>query len=221
MTVAGGGIATLDDNTLDGFMLGDGSAAIWQVGTALKTGLTAGAAKTLTSTAKSIIETSGDGKRMLFSALDPVAPADTVDIVSIDTTTAAQPGVPIVPTATVVPVGFSATGSHALYLGDLGATGAKLKAKLAVGGPEINVAADVVGGIVPPSGTGVVVPTNPTKAGSVTLVELSYVDIVAGGPPAPISDSIPLSGGYVFSGKKLVYFRLAATNAGIFVADLP
>ena len=47
VTVAGGGITTLDDNTLDGFMLGDGSAAIWQVGTALKTGLTAAGAKTL------------------------------------------------------------------------------------------------------------------------------------------------------------------------------
>ena len=57
--------------------------------------------------------------------------------------------------------------------------------------------------------------------GNTTLVNLSFVDIVAGGAPAAINDSIPLSGGFVFSGKKLVYFRVAPTNAGVFVTDLP
>jgi hypothetical protein len=97
---------------------------------------------------------------------------------------------------------------------------ATLKAKLAIGGPEIVVASGVVGGLVPPTGTGVVLPTDPTKAGNTTLVSLSYVDIVAGGPPAAINDAIPLSGGFVFSAKKLVYpasrRRTPASSSRIF-----
>jgi hypothetical protein len=56
--------------------------------------------------------------------------------------------------------------------------------------------------------------------GQITLLDLSFVDTVAGGTPAIIATSVP-DGGFDFSGKKLVYFRVAATGAGLYVVDLP
>ena len=77
----------LDDNTVDGFMLDDGSAAIWQVGTRAEDRPHRGRREDAHEHREVDPRHAAlDGKRMLFNSLDPVAPDDTVDIRSIDTT---------------------------------------------------------------------------------------------------------------------------------------
>jgi hypothetical protein len=228
LTLAAGGAtattANLEAATDFGFMIGDGSAAIYMSGTTLKRG-TAIAAPVITTLATGVtnlLDSSKDGTKLLVSTGAPSVD-DLIDIHSINTTTAAQTPAAVVATATTIPIGFNATGAHALYLTDPTATGGKLKSKPIAGGAETVLDPDAFDGYVVPTGTGVVALTKPVQAaqGDPIFVTISHIDSATGGTPAAIADSVPMQGGFFFSGKKLVYFRIAAAGAGLYVVDLP
>jgi len=224
VTVAGPTIAPVEGATDFGFMLNDGSAAIYKTATTMKaaTAVATPVIKTLATGVKELLFSSADGTKMLVSTLDPAGTDELIDIRSIDSSTANQTPAPIVATATTLPLGLNGAASHAVYLTDLTATSGKLKSKpLAAGGAEKVLTSDAYDGYIPSTGSGVIVINKIDDTGDTVLTSLSHVDSVAGGTPQAISDSVPMDGGYIVSGKKLVYVRLKSPGGGLFVTDLP
>lgn len=220
--VAGNTSVALEDGTaLTGFVSDDGSAVVYRTATGglkrASTGATP-APKTLFAGAKTLLDTSNDKTRILTRTLDPAG--GLIDIRSVDTTTENQTPKDIVATATARPIGFSGSGTQAVYLTDVTDTGNKLKSKPSTGGTERELAQNVEGVAVAPQGDGLVLLENGQAQGQLTLFSVRYVNAATGAASAKIADGVPDSGFAVVK-KKLVYTTIAQTGAGLYVADLP
>jgi hypothetical protein len=111
---------TLDGGTEDGFMLSDGTAVIYRTASTVMRATTS-EAPTRTSlvdgvaAVRGLLAVSGDQRHLMFNSLPPAGANRLVDIRIIDTSTPSQIPIDAVPTATAAPIGFTGTGTHALY----------------------------------------------------------------------------------------------------------
>jgi hypothetical protein len=203
-----------------GFVSDDGSAVLYRTTAGVRRTATAAVApKTIVADAKSILGTASDKSRILVRKLDPAS--GLVDILSADTTTENQTPKDIVATAAARPFGFTGANDRVVYLSDVTATTNKLQSQPAAGGTPKEIAKDISGVALAPTGEGVIVIENMQMQGQLELFDLRYIDAVSGDTSGKITDGVPASNFVVTKTKKLVYNRLAAMGGGIFVADLP
>ncbi len=224
----GAPVAVLDPSTVDGFMLNDGSAAIYRTTEAGVAGIRRGTAVASPVKTTLVAEPaqpsqltlagkSADATKLLLTTLTPVD--DLTDVKVADVSTANQTPVAIVATASARPIGFTRGGTHVVYLTDLTANGNTLKARPVAGGAEITIAQNIAALGFGPGGWVVIVDNEKVVDADLSTFDLKTMDLTKGGQPALVSSNA-LSDFYV-TGQKVVYTKVAQQGAGIYAADLP
>lgn len=227
VAMPGAPFATLDPNTVDGFMLDDESAAIYRTTEAGVAGIRRGTAvaapvkTTLVAEPALPSQLALAGKnvgttKILLTTLAPVD--ELTDVQVADVTTANQTPTAIVPTATARPIGFTRGGTHVLYLTNVTENGNALKAKPVGGSAEIAVAQNIAALAFGPGGWVVLVDNEKAVNADLSTFDLKTVDLTKGGQPTLVSSNA--LGDFYVSGQKLVYTKLQQ-GAGIYAADLP
>ena len=164
-----------------------------------------------------------DKSHILIRKLARVAPAGEVprtDINVIDTTTAAQTPTVILPTATGLVAGFTATNSHLIFQTEVSAQGlGKLKVRgLAAGGADRDVAAAALLARPLPTGTKGLFVDNPKQVGDGVTVDVKVFDAAATAAPTTVVAGVDPF--FEISGTKLVYVKPGATG-GLYASDIP
>jgi hypothetical protein len=234
VTVAGVVVADIEDNVGSGVLSDDGmkvyyrtSALAYRVAATTNNGTPASApagAVTLVANGgyPGTIDVAPDRGHTLFRKLTPVGgqnEATRVDINLIDTVTPGQSGTALVPTATGIPVGFTATSTHVLYVTAASAQGlGDLKSRTIAGGDVRDVASGVAQATPLNTGTKALFWNNLQPSGQSAVGDLSVFDAANANAPTRIAQLVDPS--WDFSGTKIVYSRQGATG-GVYVADIP
>lgn len=222
--------ANLDNDTQDGLMLDDGTAAVYRVQNTAGTTkairhATAIAAPVITdlvaTSAEGLLAVSLDQKHVLYNTLAATA-AGLVDIHSLGT--APPPATAaIVATATAFPFGFTGDNTTVLYQTDVDATGiGKLKAQPVAGGTEKLLASSIFDVRPLATGTRMIVLANPKTdmTTMLTSVDLSLADSASAAAPVPLAATVQADG-FEVSGTHLVFTRFGAMGAGLYSMPLP
>lgn len=214
-------VALEDGVALAGFLTDDGSSIVYRTTTGgirrASTGPTP-APKTLVAAAKSFLGVSPDQTKLFFRTLDAVN--NLIDIATSDATTENQTPKALVSTASTRPVGLTGAGDFIVYLTDLSANGNTLKSQPTIGGAEQTLTSNIAAAAPALAGEGIVLLVDPVQRSNVVYTSLKYVNAKTGDVSNVFADNVP-QGGVAFTKDKIVYSKVAATGAGIFVATMP
>lgn len=216
--VASATVTPLENNVIGGFMLPDGSSAVYATAQAVKK---SGATPTVLATTpvRRLAALGSNGKRVFFSSL-PAGAGGLSDLRSLDTAAAGAPA-DLVATATGLFSGILGGGDFVMYRTGVDPTGkGTLASKPAAGGNEVVLSTSAYGAIGIPSTTGVLVATKvDTTPAEVPFATLEYLDGATGGTPTTVSTDA-LVNAWAVSGKTFVFTRIG-TEAGVYAAALP
>ncbi|HVJ90945.1 MAG TPA: hypothetical protein VM580_14175, partial [Labilithrix sp.] len=214
-------------NVADGYMLPDASSALFITNSGALKKVAVGAPQSISTLigayVRGLLGVSGDNKKVLFHRQDFDPDTMLSDINVLDHT--AMPLTPsaVVPTRTALPIGFTGSSSHVVFLDNITENGGVLKSRPTGGGATKDLVASV-GALTVGTGSGVVYLANPAQVGSIedgfTVVELGYVDAATGSKGEMFADSVP-EGEFALKGKRLVYSRFASQGSGIWATTLP
>jgi hypothetical protein len=216
---AASSVALEDVASTAGFLLDDGSAVVYRTAVGMRRASTgaAPAPKTLVAGAKALVAVTKDQTRMFFAN----APTQNgLDIQTADTTTENQTAKALVAGSTAQPLGLTATNAFFVYL-----EANKLKSQPVAGGAEKDLTLPkVAGAAVSGAGNGLILLTDPKTQGQapnqITLVSLQYIDADTGKFSNAFATDVP-DDALLMAKDKVVYSKIGANGAGIYVAPLP
>ncbi len=229
VAVAGSGVKDVESNVRTGFFSEDGLSLIYETeSNALKRIPSAGGtATTLVATPQFAgrVALSRDRSRVLFhSKVSTPAAGDTtlIDLKLGDTTNANQTPVELLTTPTGLGVGFTASGTHLLFLSDVppGKTAVgNLKSRAVSGAATSQDVASGVQFAAPlAAGTKAIVIEVKT-GGSEDLFDIKIFDAAAPSAPLPLVSGV--RGDYGSYGTTFVYTKPVAAGGGLYAMDIP
>jgi hypothetical protein len=206
----------IEANVTSLFLDPAGAFAVYatRTGSLKRAAAAAGAGIDLTTGIKGILSASTDGKFVVTNKLDAVMDASDLQLSS--TAAAAAPTV-LVATAIGLPAGFTANGSHVLFIGDKAAP--KLLARPTAGGADRDLGA-AIGLARVPGSSKLMIESNPTtvKVGTsdVDVSDFSIVDLA--GTAAPVVVAKGVKSASIAGAGNVLYTQAAG---GLFAAPIP
>lgn len=224
-TVPGNQSTNIEQNVAEGVLTANGATAIYRTtGNVLKMASTTAPvnATVLTQNVRGLLGLSPDDKYVLaFSNAPDTANQNFPRIdLQLASATAAGALTPLLAQSTGLPVGFTSTSSHAVYITDLPASGppvGNLKAKPVGGGAEVMIAQGAVLPRLVKGSAKVAFADNLQQVGqNGVAVDLEVADLAAGGAPKLVIDAVDVS--YDLDDKNLYY---TITGQGLFYKAIP
>ncbi|MCA9585310.1 MAG: hypothetical protein KC657_08125 [Myxococcales bacterium] len=218
----------LDTDVTTALLTSDGAAAVYRTGAgSIRRSTTVANPVKTTAVATGALGLLGfdtTRKFILFRQQDALQSPRRSDVRMIDSTVANAPVIDLVATQTGTTTGFTANGSHALYVTELAANEAlgTIKTKPTAGGAERQIATKATAPIALDSGTKVIFVDNPKPFGQQgeATVDIKAFDAAGLGGPTLVATDVDAQG-FRTSGNKLVYVTLKAQGGGLFSRVVP